>query len=86
MKMVLEILAIVLIASVALGIYRIERGPTAADRMLSSMLFGTSGTALTLLLAEIEGMHSLYDMALVFALLGALTSVAFVKRAWEPDE
>jgi len=86
MKMTLEILAIVLIASVALGIYRTERGPTAADRMLSSMLFGTSGTALTLLLAEIEGIHSLYDMALVFSLLGALASVAFVKRAWGPDE
>jgi multicomponent Na+:H+ antiporter subunit F len=86
MKMTLEILAIALIASVALGIYRIERGPTAADRMLAPMLFGTSGTALTLLLAEIEGIHSLYDMALVFALLGALTTVAFVKRAWGPDE
>jgi multicomponent Na+:H+ antiporter subunit F len=78
----LEILAFAIMATVALGIYRIERGPTGTDRMLAAMLFGTSGVALTLVLAEIAGLSSLRDMALVFALLGALTSVSFVKRAW----
>jgi len=50
------------------------------------MLFGTSGVALTLVLAELTDLHGLRDMALVFALLGALTSVAFVKRAWGADD
>ena len=79
-------MALVLLLTIVAGLWRVIQGPTAADRMLAPMLFGTSGTALTLLLAEIEGIHSLYDMALVFALLGALTTVAFVKRAWGPDE
>lgn len=69
-----------------LGIVRIERGPTGADRMLAAMLFGTTGVALVLLLAEAAGTGGLRDAALVFALLGALTAVAFVKRAWGAGE
>lgn len=86
MSTALQALATVILATVALGIYRIERGPTGTDRMLSAMLFGTSGVALTLVLAEISGIDGLRDMALTFALLGALTAVAFVKRAWGADD
>lgn len=86
MTLALEVLAVVIMATVSLGIYRIERGPTGTDRMLSAMLFGTSGVALTLVLAEITGIGALRDMALVFALLGALTSVSFVKRAWGAED
>lgn len=86
MTLALEILATVILVTVALGIFRIERGPTGTDRMLSAMLFGTSGVALTLVLAELTGLRGLRDTALVFALLGALTAVAFVKRAWGADD
>jgi multicomponent Na+:H+ antiporter subunit F len=82
----LEALAVLVLLTVALGLYRIERGPTGTDRMLAAMLFGTSGVALVLLLAETSGMPALRDTALVFALLAALTSVAFVKRAWGADD
>ncbi|MDY0340125.1 MAG: monovalent cation/H+ antiporter complex subunit F [Coriobacteriia bacterium] len=78
----LEILAVIIMITVILGLYRIERGPTGADRMLSSMLFGTSGVALTLVLSAIEEIPSLLDMALVFAVLASISTVAFVKRAW----
>jgi multicomponent Na+:H+ antiporter subunit F len=50
------------------------------------MLFGTSGVALVLVLAELNGSPGLRDAALVFALLGALTAIAFVKRAWRAGE
>ncbi len=86
MKPTVEILAVVIIATVALGLYRIERGPTGADRMLSSMLFGTSGIALTLVLSAVSDTPGLLDMALVFAILTSITTVAFVKRAWEADD
>ncbi|MHB8761129.1 MAG: monovalent cation/H+ antiporter complex subunit F [Coriobacteriia bacterium] len=86
MTVVLEMMTLVLMGTIALAVYRIERGPTGADRMLSSMLFGTSGTALTLLLGEVSGLHRLHDMALVFALLAAVTAVAFVKRAWRAGD
>jgi multicomponent Na+:H+ antiporter subunit F len=77
-----EALATLLMFTALLGIFRIERGPTGADRMLAAMLFGTSGVALVLVLSRISDIEGLRDAALVFALLGAVTAVAFVKRAW----
>ncbi|WP_258868892.1 hypothetical protein [Alkalilimnicola ehrlichii] len=43
--------AFFLLLNVALGLRRIARGPTAADRMLSAQLFGTTGIAMILCLA-----------------------------------
>jgi multicomponent Na+:H+ antiporter subunit F len=82
----LEGLTVLVMLTVALGLYRIERGPTGTDRMLAAMLFGTSGVALVLLLAETSATPALRDTALVFALLSAVTVVAFVKRAWGADD
>ncbi|MCA1803995.1 MAG: hypothetical protein LC646_01205 [Xanthomonadaceae bacterium] len=75
-------LAVFLMLNVAAGLLRILRGPTAADRMLAAQLFGTTGVAILLLLAEAQGVPALRDVALVFALLAALATVAFVKRVW----
>lgn len=75
-------LAIFLLLNIAAGLVRILRGPTPADRMLAAQLFGTTGVAILLLLAEAQGKPPLRDAALVFALLAALTTVAFVKRVW----
>lgn len=86
MNTAIQALALLLMGTVALGVYRIERGPTGADRMLASMLFGTTGTALTLLLGEVTGIDRLHDIALVFGLLAAVTAVAFVKRAWQAGD
>jgi multicomponent Na+:H+ antiporter subunit F len=80
--LVYEALATLLMFTAFLGILRIERGPTGADRMLAAMLFGTSGVALVLVLSQISFIEGLRDAALVFALLGAVTAIAFVKRAW----
>lgn len=73
-------LALFLIVNVAAGLVRIVRGPTAADRMLAAQLFGTSGVAALLLLAEAQAMPALRDVALVFAALAVLSTAAFVKR------
>ncbi len=75
-------LALFLMLNVAAGLLRILRGPTAADRMLAAQLFGTTGVAILLLLAEAQAVPALRDVALVFALLAALATVAFVKRVW----
>ncbi|MCL4553647.1 MAG: monovalent cation/H+ antiporter complex subunit F [Actinobacteria bacterium] len=73
--------AIVIFITMLLGFIRVERGPTAADRMLAAQLFGTTGVALMLLLAEAFQVPALRDVALVLALLAAVTGIAFVKRA-----
>jgi len=72
--------------SIALGLIRVMRGPTAADRMLTAQLFGTGGVALLLILAQAMQLSSLVDVALVYALLAAVTMVVFVKRQWTTDE
>lgn len=82
MRVTLEALAVVLLIAAALGMIRITLGPTSADRMLASMLFGTVGVALTLVFGALEDMPTLIDMAIVFAILTSVTSVAFVERAW----
>ena len=79
-------LALFLLLNVVAGLVRILRGPTRADCMLAAQLFGTTGVAILLLLAPALGMAALYDVALVFALLAAVATVAFVSRAWSQPE
>ena len=74
--------AAILLATIVVGLIRVERGPSPADRMLAAQLFGTAGVAMILLLSAGLDMPALRDVALVFALLAAMTAVAFVKRAW----
>ena len=66
---------------VAVGLIRILRGPTNADRMMATQLFGTGGIAALLLLAAAVDVSAVVDVALVLALLAAFASVAFVKNA-----
>lgn len=74
--------ALFLLLNVAAGLGRVILGPTPADRMVAAQLFGTSGVAILLLLAEIDNSAPLRDVALVVVLLSVVISVAFVKRGW----
>ena len=67
------------LATVALGLVRILRGPNDADRMMAAQLLGTGGIAALLLLAQAISMPGAVDVALILALLAAFVSVAFVK-------
>lgn len=78
-------LALFLLLNLCAGIWRVLRGPTTADRMLAAQLFGTTIVAILLLLAQASGNPALHDVALVFALLAAVTAVAFVQRVWPED-
>jgi multicomponent Na+:H+ antiporter subunit F len=78
-------LALFLLLNLVAGMWRVLRGPTSADRMLAAQLFGTTSVAVLLLLSQATDEAALRDVALVFALLATVTSVAFVRRAW-PDQ
>ena len=80
------VLALFLLLNLGAGMWRVLRGPTAADRMLAAQLFGTTAVATLLLLAQAYGKAALRDVALAFALLAAVTAVAFVRRAWPEQE
>jgi len=79
-------LALFLLLNLGAGMWRVLRGPTAPDRMLAAQLFGTTAVAVLLLLAQATASAALRDVALVFALLAAVTAVAFVRRAWPGQE
>jgi len=78
-------LAVFLLLNLCAGMWRVLRGPSIADRMLAGQLFGTTAVAILLLLAQATESSAIRDVALVFALLAAVTAVAFVQRAW-PDK
>jgi multicomponent Na+:H+ antiporter subunit F len=77
----LPILMTVLLAAILAGLVRVLRGPTRADRMLAAQLFGTTATALLILMALATGERSLLDVALALAVLAAVTVVAFAATA-----
>lgn len=76
------IFALLLLPVIAAGMYRIQKGPTAADRMMTAQLFGTCGVAILLLLSTGMDNIVLIDIALVFSLLAALATMTFVRRTW----
>jgi multicomponent Na+:H+ antiporter subunit F len=79
-------LAVFLLLNIGAGLLRIVRGPTPADCLLAAQLFGTTGVAILLLLAEVQAEPALRDVALAFVLLAVLSTVAFVKRIGPDDE
>lgn len=75
-----------LLLTIVVGMLRVLLGPTPGDRILSAQLFGTTGVATLLLLAQGLSSPPLRNVALVLALLSALSAIAFVRRAWVPAE
>ncbi len=78
--------ALVLVLTIAAGMVRIMQGPSAADRMQAAQLFGTTGVAILLLLTYALEMPILTNVALVFALLGVVAAVAFVRMRVTENE
>ena len=84
MQSLLLIVSVIVLLSVVAGFIRVILGPTPADRMSASLLFGTGGVAVLLLLSEAMHMSALKNVALVFVVLAAVTVVAFVRFVWTP--
>ncbi|MDP1526310.1 MAG: monovalent cation/H+ antiporter complex subunit F [Rhodocyclaceae bacterium] len=79
------VVALFLLGNLIVALLAAARGPTAADRMLMALLFGTTGTGILVLLAQVMNIPALVDVALVLALLAAIGGVAFARRAWQGD-
>jgi multicomponent Na+:H+ antiporter subunit F len=75
-------LEVFLVLNLIVGLFRIRRGPTPADSMLAIQLFGTTAVAILVLFAQALNRPALRDVALVFALLAAVSTVAFIRRVW----
>ena len=72
--------AALLALSLGLGLIRVFKGPTIEDRMISVQLVGTTGVGLLLLTGPLLGIASSVDLALVLALLGAVSVAALTRR------
>ena len=81
MNTFLSLTLIALLLSILAGLIRVFRGPAPAERMLAAQLFGTAAVAILLVLSQLMQMPALLDVAMVFALLAAVTLVAFVVLA-----
>ena len=81
MPLFLGAILVILLASILAGLVRVLRGPEPAERMLAAQLFGTAATAIVMILSQMMDMPALLDVAMVFALLAAVTLIAFVVLA-----
>lgn len=86
----LHFVGIVLLISLAGALWRVWRGPSAADRMMAAQLIGTSGVGLMLVVAAL-GNWAVLLAALTLAVLAGLSVVGFVKArssdgAGDPEE
>lgn len=75
-------IALFLLLNLAAALIVVARGPSAADRMLAALLFGTTGVAVLMLIAVALAQPAIVDVALVLALLAAIAGIAFARRAW----
>lgn len=85
MSLLLSLVAAFLLLTLLVGLLRIWRGPAPADRMLAAQLFGTTGVAALLVLAEARAVPALLDVALILAVLAVLSVAAFVTRTVRID-
>ncbi len=86
MTVFLLLVVAILLVSLGGGMIQALRGPTRGDRMLVVQLLGTGAVAVLVLLAEAGHDPALVDIALVLALLAAITMVAFVRCAWPLED
>lgn len=82
MSLFLLAVALFLLSNLLLALFVATRGPTAADPMLTALLFGSTGIGILALLAGATDLPALVDVALVLALLAAVSGLAFARRAW----
>jgi multicomponent Na+:H+ antiporter subunit F len=78
MSAVFQLAALFLLLNLIAGLMRIWRGPRAADRMQALLLFGTTTVGMLLLLAYAGLPEAVIKVALVFVMLAAIGTIAFV--------
>jgi len=76
------LVSVVLLVNVLVGLAFVTTRKGSPDALLSSLLFGTAGVALTLTVGQALGQPRAVDIALVFALLTAVIGVAFARKGW----
>jgi multicomponent Na+:H+ antiporter subunit F len=74
-----ETAAAMLLATLALLLVRVVRGPTVFDRLLSSNTIGTVSVLLLASIGFLTGRPDFLDLALVYGLLNIVGTIAVLK-------
>ena len=80
MMLFLTLTLLVLVLSLCIGLMRIFRGPELEDRIMSVQLMGTTGVGILLILGLLLDIPASIDIALVLAMLAAISVVALTRR------
>lgn len=73
---------IFLLLNIVLGLIRLWRGPSIADRLLTTQLFGTSGMGILMILAGYQGDLGLLNVAITFNVLSIILVICLV-QVWK---
>ncbi len=74
-----EAASIVVLLAVPLALYRAIRGPLVYDRVLAANVIGTKTMVLIALIGFVFGRPHFLDIALVYALINFLATIAVLK-------
>ncbi|WP_152040343.1 cation:proton antiporter [Salinigranum salinum] len=80
---VLIVAAAAFVVASLVGVYRIVRGPTMPDRVIAVNVIGSNTVIVIALLAAAIGEPGALDIALVYALLNFVLSIAISKFSVE---
>ena len=78
-EFLVPVLIVGLLICCAMCLYRIANGPTAADRMVSIDILGTVVVGFVAIITAITGKAYLLDIALVWALVSFVGTLALAK-------
>lgn len=74
-----EVAAVGVLVAMALALARAIAGPTVFDRILAANMFGTKTVLLIALLGFLAGRPEFMDLALVYALMNFIGTIAVLK-------
>ncbi len=74
-----DIAAMVIILAAVLVLYRAIKGPRVCDRVLSANVIGTKTVILVALIGYIYERPHFLDIAIVYALINFIATIAFLK-------
>lgn len=76
---------ILLLLALVVGAFRVIASPALEDKMLAVQLLGSIGAAILLLWGQAFGISALFDVAIVLALLSAVSVAAMTRLAPKHD-
>ncbi|WP_291787465.1 hypothetical protein [Cecembia sp.] len=76
------IVIIFLLLNIGLGLIRLWRGPSIADRLLTTQLFGTAGMAILMVMAGYLNDLTLLNVVITFNVLSIILVICLV-QVWK---